>query len=149
MLLIAILVIPFVMALLAAALTWRPWIGWATAVSSSLILALGIWLSVATLSTPQWALHHSLRADSLSAFMVVVIGTVALLATSFTPRTMRQEMQSGVITSRYARHYVVLMQVFITCMLGAVLTANLGVMWISIEATTIATTFLVSHRRTD
>jgi hydrogenase-4 component F len=34
-------------------------------------------------------------------------------------------------------------------MLAAVLAANLGVMWVAVEATTIATTFLVGHRRTD
>jgi hydrogenase-4 component F len=149
MLIIAILAIPLVMTIVAASFSWRPFIGWASAASSAAILVLGIGLSVATLTSPQWALRHSFRADSLSAFMVVVIGTVALLATLFTPRTMRQEMASGITTARYARHYVVLMQVFITCMLTAVLTANLGVLWVSIEATTIATTFLVSHRRTD
>ena len=149
MLIIAILAIPLAMAVVAATFAWRPWVGWASAASSAAFLGLGVWLSVATLTTPQWALHHSFRADSLSAFMVVVIGTVSLLATLFTPRTMRQEITSGVTTARYARHYVVLMQVFITCMLSAVLTANLGVLWVSIEATTIATTFLVSHRRTD
>ncbi len=149
MLIIAILAIPLAMAVVAATFAWRPWVGWASAASSAAFLGLGVWLSEATLTTPQWALHHSFRADSLSAFMVVVIGTVSLLATLFTPRTMRQEITSGVTTARYARHYVVLMQVFITCMLSAVLTANLGVLWVSIEATTIATTFLVSHRRTD
>ena len=149
MLILAILGTSLATAALAASFPWRPWIGAATAASSAVVLALGIWLSVATMSRPQWALHHSLRADSLSAFMVIVIGAVALLATAFTSRTMDQELTSGVTTRRYARHYVVLTQVFITCMLLAVLTANLGIVWVSIEATTIATTFLVSHRRTD
>ena len=134
---------------LVAASPWRPWTARASVVASALILGLGVQLCVSTMSAPQWALHHSLRADSLSAFMVVVIGAVSLLATAFTSRTMAQELTTGITTVRYARHYVVLMQVFITCMLVAVLTANLGVLWVSIEATTIATTFLVSHRRTD
>ncbi len=134
---------------LVAVSPWRPWTARVGVVASALILGLGVQLSVATTSAPQWALHHSLRADPLSSFMVVVIGAVSLLATAFTSRTMAQEMATGVTTARYARHYVVLMQVFITCMLVAVLTANLGVLWVSIEATTIATTFLVSHRRTD
>ena len=33
-------------------------------------------------------------------------------------------------------------------MLLAVLAANLGVLWVAVEATTVATTFLVGHRRT-
>ena len=149
MLIIAILTTSLVMTVAAASVTWRPWIGTATAVSSAVILGLGIWLGATTISEPQWALHHALRADSLSAFMVIVVGAVSLLATAFTSRTMHHELTSGETTTRYARHYVVLTQVFITCMLVAVLTANLGILWVSIEATTIATTFLVSHRRTD
>jgi hydrogenase-4 component F len=150
MLIILALLIPLLTTVLAASFRWRPWIGWTTAGSSAAVLGVGIALCVRTTThVPLTALDGALRADSLSSFMVVVIGTVSLLATLFTPRTLRQEIESGVTTPRYARHYVVLMEVFITCMLLAVLTANLGVLWVSIEATTIATTFLVSHRRTD
>lgn len=149
MLILAILLVPVATTFLAASASWHPWVGWASAAASAAVLSLGVALCIATMKVPEVALHGALRADSLSAFMVVVIGSVSLLATLFTPRTMRQEMQSGVTSARYARHYVVLMEIFITCMLLAVLSANLGVLWVSIEATTIATTFLVSHRRTD
>jgi hydrogenase-4 component F len=150
MLVILVLLIPLATTLLAASFAWRPWIGWTSAASSAGVLGLGIALCVKTSGhAAVLAVHGALRADSLSSFMVVVIGTVSLLATLFTPRTLRQEIESGVTNARYARHYVVLMEIFITCMLLAVLTANLGVLWVSIEATTIATTFLVSHRRTD
>jgi hydrogenase-4 component F len=145
-----VLLVPAVMAIIAASFSWRAWIGWTSAGSSALILGLGLTLSVrTTLDAPVMALHGTLRADPLSAFMVLVIGTISLLATLFTPRTMRQEIEAGVTDVGRARHYAVLMQVFITCMLLAVLAANLGIMWVSIEATTIATTFLVGHRRTD
>jgi hydrogenase-4 component F len=144
------LVVPLLVGMLAAACPWHRWIGWTMAGSSATVLALGVALCLRTASkAPITALHGFLRADSLSSFMVVVIGVVSLLATLQTPRTMRQEMEAGITTRRYAGHYATLMQAFITCMLLAVLAANLGVLWVSIEATTIATTFLVSHRRTD
>ena len=148
MLLVSILAIPLVMIIVAATSPWRPWVGRASGLSSAVVLILGIWLSAESMSGPRFGLAHLLRADSLSAFMVVVIASVSLLATSFTSRTMSQEIGSGATTPRHAQHYVILMQVFVACMLLAVLSANLGVVWISIEATTIATTFLVSHRRT-
>ena len=50
---------------------------------------------------------------------------------------------------RHAALYTLLVQVFVTCMLTAVLASNLGAMWVAVEATTIATTFLVGHRRSD
>lgn len=150
MLIVLVLLVPLAMTFFALGVSWRPWIGWASSATSAVVLGLGVTLCVKTTGHPALiAVHGALRCDPLSAFMVVVIGTISLLATSFTSRTIRQEIESGITNVRYARHYVVLMEVFITCMLVAVLTANLGVLWVSIEATTIATTFLVSHRRTD
>ena len=150
MLLVLVLLVPFLVGVLAAASPWRPWVGWCMAASSTSVLAIGITLCFTTASQPAAvALHGFLRADSLSSFMVVVIGALSLLATFQVPRTMRQELESGDTTARLASRYAMLMQAFITCMLVAVLAANLGVLWVSVEATTIATTFLVSHRRTD
>ena len=90
-----------------------------------------------------------LRADALSAFMVVVIGAIAVLASSQSVRYLSAETGRGGRAARHAALYTALVQVFVTCMLVAVLAANLGVMWVAVEATTIATTFLVGHRRTD
>ena len=89
-----------------------------------------------------------LRADALSAFMVVVIGAIALLASWQSARYLSAEIARGACTGRHATLYTVLVQAFVSCMLVAVLAANLGVMWVAVEATTIATTFLVGHRRT-
>jgi hypothetical protein len=58
-------------------------------------------------------------------------------------------MSPGACTARHAALYTALVQAFVSCMLLAVLAANLGVMWVAVEATTITTTFLVGHRRTD
>ena len=149
MLMLIALVLSLLAGVLALCVTFRPWIGWVSAISAAGVLGLGIALCVATSSHHTLsALHGTLRADSLSSFMVVVIGTVSLLATLQTPRVMGREIAEGTTTARRASTYVALMQAFITCMLTAVLTANLGVLWVAIEATTIATTFLVSHHRT-
>jgi len=138
------LFVPLVVGVVALAVPWRPWVGWLSAASSVSVLAFGIALCVKTTSgVAVVALRATYRADALSAFMVVIIGTVSVLATLQTSRVMAHET-----SPRHASTYVALMQAFITCMLSAVLTANLGILWVSIEATTIATTFLVSHHRT-
>jgi len=150
MLCYAALAVPFLAGVLAAARPWHPRTGWMMAVAAGLVLALGIALSASTAGgVAITALHGAIRVDALSAFMVVVIGAVALLAALQTSRVMSYEIASSVTTPRLARQYAVLFQVFVTCMLAAVLAANLGVLWVAVEATTIATTFLVSHRRTD
>ena len=146
---LAVVVIPLA-AGATALVPWRQWAGWATTVANGTVLALGILLAVDT------AHHHAivaaggaLRADALSSFMVVVIGAVALLTSWQAVRYLQGEVERGRSSRRHASLYVVLVQVFVSCMLLAVLAADLGVMWVAVEATTIATTFLVGHRRTD
>jgi len=149
MLCVLALAFPLVAGVIALAMPWRAWIGWVSALSAAGVLGVGIALCVeASSGTATTALHGGLRADSLSSFMVVVIGCVSLLATLQTPRVMGREIAERATTPRHASLYVLLMQAFITCMLAAVLAANLGVLWVAVEATTIATTFLVSHNRT-
>ncbi len=149
MLIYVILGLPLAAAVAAGILPWRRWVGWMTTLANSGVAFLGVLLCAKTVNhRALGALDGSLRADALSAFMVVVIGTVSLLAVSQTNRFLRAEIDRGNSNIRHSSLYVVLVQIFVACMLLAVLSANLGVMWVAIEATTIATTFLVGHRRT-
>jgi hydrogenase-4 component F len=85
------------------------------------------------------AMGGLLRADALSAFMLLTIGAVGLTAT-----------WAGVRRSQLApsTSYAALVVLFLGAMATAVLTDNLGLLWVTVEATTIATAFLVGHRRT-
>src|ERR1019366_6333257 len=58
------------------------------------------------------------------------------------------EIGSGRCRPRHASLYSVLVQVFLAAMLLAVVSNDLGILWVAIEATTIATAFLVGHRGT-
>ena len=110
----------------------------------------GIVLAVrVTRHPPLTAPGGVLRADALSAFMVIVIGAIAVLASCQSARYLSAETAGVPARPRHAALYTALVQAFVACMLLAVLAANLGVMWVAVEATTIATTFLVGHRRTN
>ncbi len=149
MLLVLILMVPILGALVLGAAGWRSWAARVAVGANAVVLALGIALSIGVVrhgaATSGWGV---LRADALSAFMVVVIGAIALLASWFGVRTIAEELSDGRCSQRRATLYGVLVQVFVTTMLLAVLAANLGVLWVGIEATTVATTFLVGHRGT-
>ena len=149
MLLVAILLVPVVAGLVSGVVPWRPWVGWLNTSSVAAVLALGIVASLRTVHHGSLrALNGVLRIDALSAFMVLVIGAVALLATWQSVRYLTTEMAQGRCSVRRASLYGVLVQGFISAMLLTVLAANVGVMWVAIEATTIVTTFLVGHRNT-
>ncbi|MFF4731612.1 proton-conducting transporter membrane subunit [Streptomyces mirabilis] len=80
--------------------------------------------------------------------MLLVVGAVALIACASAPAYLAGERVAGRATDRTMWRYHVLVHAFLAAMCLAVVTANLGVLWVAIEATTIVTAFLVGHRRT-
>ncbi|ARF58055.1 proton-conducting transporter transmembrane domain-containing protein [Streptomyces gilvosporeus] len=89
-----------------------------------------------------------LRADALTVWMLLVVGAVAAIACAASPAYLAHERAAGHATEGAACLYHVLVHAFLAAMSLAVLAANLGVLWVAIEATTIVTAFLVGHRRT-
>ena len=122
---------------------------WLAAGTSALVLvAAGTAAATVARTGEHVALAGLLRLDAVSAFMLVVIGAVALIATAATPAHFRAEIEAGRATARTASRHSVLVALFLAAMALAVLAANLGVLWVAIEATTIVTAFLVGQRRT-
>ena len=146
---IALLLLPLAGGLVSGVVPWRRGIGWLGTVIASGVLVTGVVLAVDVVhGKPMSALGGVLRADALSAFMVIVIGVIATLSTWQGVRYLGAEIAAGRCTRRHAALYSVLVQAFVATMLLAVLAANLGVLWVAIEGTTVVTTFLVGHRRT-
>jgi hydrogenase-4 component F len=139
--------LPLVLAAVAAAVGWRPVTAWGAPVIAGTVTILGGLLAARVLADgPVTALDGLLRVDALSAFMIIVIGGVALVATTYGVSYIAAELRHGHTDPRGARRYGALVQVFVAAMLGAVITDNLGLLWVAIEATTVATAFLVGHR---
>ncbi len=80
-----------------------------------------------------------LRVDALSAFMLAVVGSVGLTATWGGLPAVGERPTD--------RAYATLVTLFLGAMSLAVVADNLGVLWVAVEATTIATAFLVGHQR--
>jgi hydrogenase-4 component F len=141
-------VLPLIGALIYAVLGWRASTRWVGVVSAAGVLAAAIAIAAGvTSSGPQVAFFSLLRVDALSAFLLIVIGTVALISAVATPGYLAVEIDAGRADHRDCRHMVMLVQVFLALMALAVLAAGLGVLWVAIEATTIVTAFLVGQGR--
>jgi hydrogenase-4 component F len=153
-LLLAPVVVPLLGAacFLLAALRPRPgWplTAWVSPACAALCLGAAIWLAAARSGHgPVTALGGLVRADSLSEFMLIVIGTVGLLATAASPAWLNAEIAAGRASTRTAARHSALVQLFLAAMAAAVLAASLGLVWVAIEATTIVTAFLVGQRKT-
>ncbi|MBI4398015.1 MAG: hydrogenase 4 subunit F [Candidatus Omnitrophica bacterium] len=90
-----------------------------------------------------FAFGGNLMMDALSGIFVILIASVGLLASIYAGDYLFR--QAGPNTSpRRLRRYAFFFHVFIFTMLLTVCSNNLGVMWIAIEGTTLASAFLVN-----
>ncbi len=85
-----------------------------------------------------------LYADALSAFMVLLISIVSLSSSIFSVGYLRRDLTSAKLTESRFRHYYILTPLFVFAMFLVVLTNNLGIMWIALEGTALASVFLVA-----
>jgi len=147
MLLISILCVPFVVGLFC--LFARP-----HALMESLniagfvtVLILGVKLFKTVLTNNGHAVtewNEFLRADALSAWMVLLIAIVSLATSLYAVRYFRRELADGTVTERRFREFYVLTPLFAAGMFLVVLANNLGVMWIAVEATALSSVLLVA-----
>jgi hydrogenase-4 component F len=149
MLLMTILLLPLLGGTAIAAGQGRRWTTRVAVTTNGVVLALGILAAVRVVRDgPILGAWGALRADALSVFMVIVIGAIALLSSWIGIRTMAREREEEHGNAARSSLYGALVQAFVAFMLLAVLAANVGVLWVAVEATTIVTVFLVGHRRT-
>ncbi|MCL5997252.1 MAG: hypothetical protein M1546_14535 [Chloroflexi bacterium] len=140
---------PLVASLLAFLVRpYRAFVGWASALLSLISLGAAITIAAQTIAgnVPTWGLtidslglEDVLRADSLSALLMVCITAVAALTLFLSPGVGRELRY----TAPQLRRYQVFINLFIAAMLLAVSANNVGVMWIAVEATTIFSAFLI------
>lgn len=109
--------------------------------------AIGALLVAAVVATSTRAnvaigLSGFLRADALSGFMVMIITLIGAVSGIYAVGYMRLEFDEDHLAR--VRVFYALFQLFVVTMLLAVTTDNLGVMWVAIEGTTLATVFLVN-----
>jgi hydrogenase-4 component F len=145
--LVAPLLAPLAAAAAAALAGWGRPVAWATVAAAAVILGCGLWVAVRVTGGSALTAGGLLRADALSAVMLLVIGGVAVIATWAGVSYIDDELAAGHTDPRGARLYGVLVPLFLAAMVLAVLAGNLGVLWAAVEATTIVTAFLVGHRR--
>ena len=139
---------PLAAAAFASAVGWRRLSAFVTVLAALSVLMTAAALGSHIGSGARLGVGHLLRADALTVTMLIVIGTVGTLATWASVGYINAELAHEHTDQRGANLYGVLVPIFLAAMSLAVLANNIGLMWVAIEATTVATAFLVGHRRT-
>lgn len=86
--------------------------------------------------------------DALNVYLAVLTAFVSMTTAIFSKPYMRHEREIGRVGKTAMRFYHAMYQLFIFAMLLALLTNNVGVLWISMELATLSTVLLVSLYRT-
>ena len=147
--LLLVLALPLVGALVLGLWGDRPWAAEANAAISLLTL-----LAAAALTThviafgPATALDELFFVDAFNVFLVALTAFVGCTTALFSRVYMRVEQERGKLSAQRLRLYHGMYQMFMFTMLLALLTNNVGILWVAMEAATLATVLLVSLYRT-
>ncbi|ABL77595.1 proton-conducting transporter transmembrane domain-containing protein [Thermofilum pendens] len=120
-----------------------------TVVSTLLLSAVSCLLMVETSTGRKFLLlGDEFIVDSLTSLMLVVISFVSLMVSLYSPKYLAYEVERGVVAREKVVLFYVLLNAFIFTMILVVTTNNIAIMWVALEATTIATAHLVATYRT-
>jgi hydrogenase-4 component F len=118
--------------------------GWAGAAGAYVTLAVAIVLLVHQLHRPPVrGLGGFLYLDSLSCFFLFTVAAVTALAATGSVGYLSAEEAAGRLTRFQVRLYFVFFGLFASLMLASLETGNLGLLFVLIEASTLASAALV------
>lgn len=95
------------------------------------------------------AFDDALRVDGLSALVVVLCGFVSLLSGAYAIGYLRRNDARGLVTPRMRREFYGLIPAYVFALLFVAVSNNLGILWIAVELTTLASVFLVAFHNRD
>jgi len=85
-----------------------------------------------------------LYVDYLSAVLLLVVAVLSFTAVLFSTSYMERDLADGHISEPMLARYYGLLNLFIFTMICVLVVGNLGLMWVAIEATTLASALLVA-----
>ena len=153
MLLIALLLVPIVTAALSYFARRRAAMELVNLVGFSAFFLLALALAAQVLAAGTVTLANGFfYADALSALVIVLTAGVSLLCATYAIGYLRDDQQSGALGDEpdgeesiaRLRKYYTLTPLLVFSMLFVTIANNLGVMWVAVEATTLASVFLVT-----
>jgi len=97
---------------------------------------------------PLLALNQQFFVDSLNVFLVALTAFVGFTTALFARPYMKVERDHGKMTAPRMRLFHSMYQLFSFTMLLALTTNNMGLLWVAMEAATLATVLLVAVYRT-
>ncbi len=121
------------------------------AVNFATMLALGVAETVLTRQVlaegAVTTLGTLVYVDALSDFILIIITAIGLSCSLYMWSYMDEQVTRGVIAPKHLGAFFFLFHMFLFAMVAATMANSLGVQWVAVEGTTLATTFLIAFFR--
>lgn len=144
MLILILLILPIVAIILSIIGKRKLEISEATSFISALFQVVASFLiAYSVTQNNSYELPPLFKVDSLSALLITITSIIGLASVSFNIGYVREEVKKGIIFNRAKQSYI-LINLFLSAMFFAITVTNPVFTWISIEATTLSTVFLIS-----
>jgi hydrogenase-4 component F len=141
--------LPLAGALILALWGHRAWAAGVNCVASLATLLAALALTARVLSAGPLSVAGELFfVDAFNVVLVTLTAFVAFTTALFSRVYMRVEQERGRLSAGRLRLYHAMYQMFVFTMLLALTANNVGILWVALEAATLATVLLVSLYRT-
>ena len=116
---------------------------------SSATLLTTFFLTLTFLHSPSLlSKHQQFYIDAFSMLLIILTAIITTTTAIFSNRYMWQKVIANLISKKQLRLYHVMYQIFIFMILVTLTTNNIGILWVAMEGSTLATVLLVSLYRT-
>jgi hydrogenase-4 component F len=116
---------------------------------NAVAFALSIWLAIDVLvSGTILSSSHYFIVDSFNVYLIVLTAFVGFTTSIFSSPYMAHEKKVRKLSDKRLKLYYSMYQGFMFAMYLVLTTNNMGIMWVAMEAATLATVMLVSLYRT-
>ena len=143
--LVLLLLAPLVEAAACGLLRSRRWMERVSLISATINLVLAVRLvqNVARFQTVS-VFDGFLYADALSALVILLTAFVSFVCAIYAVGYFRTDLEKGSITLRRLKEYYILTPLFVFALFLVALANNLGIMWVAIEGSTLASVLLIA-----
>lgn len=138
-----LLIVPLITALLCLMIRNQKFLMVVNSLGAVIIFIISMLIARQVFSGSILVVGQYVYIDALAALIVCIIAVVGLMAAIYSLGYTNQDIQHGEFPASRLKWYYFWFYIFIFTMISVVISANLGIMWVSVEATTLATALLV------
>lgn len=138
-----LLALPLVIALISLMAADRRLLGALSILGSALILLTALLIARQVYSGINVVWGKFIYIDALSALIICLVALIGFLVALFSVGYLAQDIKEGELLESRLKWYYFWLFGFIFTMFVVLVSANLGIMWVAIEGTTLASALLV------